>query len=321
LEYSRVRLITLSGIDTATANAGLLFAVESAFASAYLRDLRAKTLRGLEGRALAGFATGGVAYGFALRKELDADGKPLGSRPIVDPVQAKVIRRIFALYLDGFSLAGIAKRLNKDGVPPPRVHVKGRRTGWKDTTIRSILRNRTYVGVWTFKAKEWRKLPGTNLRRYTQRDAAQVIEQRRSHLAIIDEDTWAAVEERLRAVSAQYTKTTTGQPKGCSLPGRATPYLFSSLLFCATCGGKMVISGGSSKAYYRCEAYSKRGSCKNGLSVPEAVVRSNLLNELRRRLTWRDALAYARKKIAEKPGRSLASRTPSTSSTTRALKR
>jgi len=42
----------------------LSFTVKSLVADMYLDDLRDKTLRGLEGRALAGFATGNVAYGY-----------------------------------------------------------------------------------------------------------------------------------------------------------------------------------------------------------------------------------------------------------------
>lgn len=302
LEYARVRLVTLSGVDSTSATAHLLFSLESAFANAYIRDLRAKTMRGLEGRFLAGFATGGVPYGFTRKPEVDAAGKPLGSRPIIDPVASKVVVMIFSLYLDGYSLARIAKKLNADALAPPRVTARRRRSGWKDSTVRAILHNETYAGRWTFKEKEWRKIPGTNTRRYSERAASEVLTQQRPHLAIIDDETWTAVQERLRAVSAHYTRTEDGKPKGRSIAGRATPYLFSGLLHCAECGGKMVISGGSSKAYYRCETSSKRGHCTNKRSVPEGVVRTNLLDELRRRLTSPDAIAYARKRIAEKLG-------------------
>jgi uncharacterized protein YodC (DUF2158 family) len=89
------------------------------------------------------------------------------------------------------------------------------------------------------------------------------------------------------------------KPKGRSVPGRATPYLFSSLLFCAVCGGKMVISGGSSSNYYRCEAHNKRGTCENDLSVRESVVRESLLDEIRHRLASDEGIKYARKRIAE----------------------
>ena len=38
--------------------------MKSMGADLYIEDLRRKTLRGLEGRAHAGFATGNVAYGY-----------------------------------------------------------------------------------------------------------------------------------------------------------------------------------------------------------------------------------------------------------------
>ena len=131
---------------------------------------------------------------------------------------------------------------------------------------------------------------------------ADVIRRDDPELRIVDEETWAAVQSRLRAVSAFYTKSSDGKPKGRAVPGRASKYLFSSLLYCDACGGKMVISGGSGSAYYRCEGHAKRGTCKNDLSVKEVVVRSSLLDELRHRLAASDGILYARKRIAERLG-------------------
>jgi len=79
--------------------------------------------------------------------------------------RAQIIRGIFALYLEGNSFAAIAKRLNSERVDPPRVFAAGRRIGWKDSTIRAIFYNDTYIGKWTYKSREWRKLPGTNTAR------------------------------------------------------------------------------------------------------------------------------------------------------------
>ncbi|HYO97819.1 MAG TPA: hypothetical protein VER33_25105 [Polyangiaceae bacterium] len=77
------------------------------------------------------------------------------------------------------------------------------------------------------------------------RDAAGAIVDQREHLRIIDAELWTAVQERLAAVRRFYTRTADGKPKGRSLPTGRSRYLFSSLLCCAGCGGKMVISGGS----------------------------------------------------------------------------
>jgi DNA invertase Pin-like site-specific DNA recombinase len=301
LEYAEVRLIGIAdGIDTNAAHNKLTFGIKSVISDFYIAELADKTRRGLEGRALAGLATGGVAYGYGTRKLVAAEGKELGSEIFIVESEGAVVRRIFQMYLDGTSIAAIAKALNAEGVEPPRVYAKRRRRGWKDSTIRAILHNESYAGVWTHGKRRWRKLPGTNKRRPTAGANPQVFD--RPHLRIIDHETWTAVQGRLAAVAAHYTRSPDGRPKGRSLPGRATSYLFSSLLHCAACGGKMVISGGGSTSYYRCQDYAKRGVCTNGCSVREDVLRASLLDELRHRLASPVSLAYARKRIAEHLG-------------------
>jgi site-specific DNA recombinase len=137
-------------------------------------------------------------------------------------------------------------------------------------------------------------------RKRTPTEGDNPLSLERLHLQIVDDETWLAVERRLMAVHAKYTKNADGSPKGRALPGRASSYLFSSLLVCGVCGSSMVISGGGGHAQYcRCEASGKRGTCANKRSVREDVLRTNLLDELRRRLTSKDHIAYARKKATE----------------------
>lgn len=70
LEFSEVRLIRIAdGIDTFAKHSTLTFGLKSLGSAIYLTELRDKTLRGLQGRALAGFGTGGVPFGYCLRKE------------------------------------------------------------------------------------------------------------------------------------------------------------------------------------------------------------------------------------------------------------
>jgi len=165
LEFARVPLISISdGIDTSSKSAKLPFTFKSVFAEIYIDELRDKTLRGLEGRALGGFATGAVPYGYRTRMKRDARGRDLGSVIRIVEREAQVVRRIFAEYLDGRSLAQIAHRLNADGVPSPRVRMRHRRAGWSMGTIRAMLYNERYAGTWRFKEREWVKVPGTNRR-------------------------------------------------------------------------------------------------------------------------------------------------------------
>lgn len=299
LEYAEVRLVGIAdGIDTAATHTKLTFGIKSVISDFYIAELADKTRRGLEGRALAGFATGGVGYGYRLRKVAGADGKELGSEILIADQEAGIVRRIFDMYLDGLSLAGIAKKLNADAIDPPRVYAKRRRSGWKDSTIRAILHNESYIGIWTHGKRRWRKVPGTNTRRPTNGANPRVFD--RPGLRIVAEDVWSAVQTRLAAVAAHYTKTKDGKPKGRSVPGRATSYLFSGLLHCGVCGGTMAISGSSTR--YRCEGHTKRGVCANARSVREDVVRASLLDEIRHRLTSEKGLAHARKRIAERLG-------------------
>lgn len=302
--FAGVRLWSVGdGIDTASPHGRLAFSLKSMIAENYLDDLRDKTRRGLIGRARAGYATGGVAYGYRLEKEIGSNGKPIGSRVLINEDQAKIVRRIFALSLDGHSRAAIARLLNEEHVPPPRVHVPGRRVGWKDSTVRAMLHNETYTGKVTYGTREWRKFPGSNKRRPRARSSGPIHSIEVPERRIIDPDTWEGVQERLRAVHAHYTKTIDGKAKGRSIAGRATPYLFSGLLHCARCGSKMVVSGGSGYSfYYRCEGQSKRGTCSNKLSVREEVVRRNLLKGIRETLLERGGLEYARESMAKRLG-------------------
>lgn len=303
LEFRGIPLIGVAdGVNTADESGHLLFALRSSIAQTYLRDLRQKTLRGLEGRALRGHSTGGLPYGYRSREELDAERRIVGHPIEIDDTQAGVVRRVFAEYLDGRSLADIAGRFNAEGVSPPRATSRHRRKGWVASTIRAMLHNAAYTGAWTYKRRTWRKVPGTNRRLPTPRAEGDVIRQTREHLRIIDDETWQAVQVRLREVSARYTKSADGRPKGRSAPGGSTPHLLSGLLTCGTCGAPMVITGGNPTRYYGCSDHHKRRTCPVRLSVREDVAQKRILGAVRGRITSPEGLAYVRARVAERLG-------------------
>jgi DNA invertase Pin-like site-specific DNA recombinase len=76
----------------------------------YLDDLREKTRRRLAGQFDRGYQVGGVCYGY--RSDLTSDGRCRGRQLMIDPDQARVVRRIFENYAEGSSARGIANRLN-----------------------------------------------------------------------------------------------------------------------------------------------------------------------------------------------------------------
>ena len=59
---------------------------------------------------------------------------------VINQEEAKVVRRIFSLFLQGMTAHGIAKLLTEDGIPTP-----GHKTKWSARTVSSILSNEKYT--------------------------------------------------------------------------------------------------------------------------------------------------------------------------------
>ena len=300
LQFAQIPLIGVAdGIDTSSRDAKLSFTLKSLVADIYIDDLRDKTLRGLEGRARAGYATGNAPYGYRSVAEKDARRNVIGHRVEIDPERAPIVRRIFESCRDGDSQPGIARKLNQDGILSPRVGTRHKHTGWGSSTIRAMLHNERYIGIWKFKQRQWVKVPGTNKRRPRKRDDSEVIVTERPELRIIDQQLWDAVQRRLQATRRKYTrgKKKMGRPRN-----GGSRYLLSSLLYCGQCDAPMTITAGSSAAYYRCSLHRKKGTCDNALSIREDVARAHIIGRVRDMLMSREILEY----IIETTNRKLA---------------
>jgi site-specific DNA recombinase len=300
LQYLAVPLIGVSdGMNTSNPHSKMSFGMKALMGEAYIDDLRFRTKRGLDGRALKDFSTGGLPIGYRSEPVAGGDDRVIGYRILIDEQGSATVTRIFTMYRDGMSIDAIARTLNMEQVPPPRAKSAHRRKGWVSSTVRDIIRNRSYVGEFTFNRRQWMKLPGTNLRRYRNRPESEVIRRARPSLRIIDKELWDEVQARIAAVRAHYTKTADGKPKGMALAGKRTSYPMSGLLHCAACGAPMTIYGGSSLRYYRCADYKKRGTCANDLSLREDIARERIVGLLREHLMTPKEVAFMRKAVAE----------------------
>ncbi|HEY3233493.1 MAG TPA: zinc ribbon domain-containing protein [Polyangiaceae bacterium] len=79
---------------------------------------------------------------------------------------------------------------------------------------------------------------------------------------------------------------------------RKSFYLLSGLIHCAECGALMQIAGGAVPRY-RCSANTKRGTCKNGLSVREGPLREGIISALAEKLSSPSTKALISKKVTE----------------------
>ena len=152
---------------------------------------------------------------------------------IVDGEAAEVVKRIFALCLDGYGPSQIARILKEDKVITPTIHFQqtGRATrnappdnpyNWTSDTIADILERPEYQGH-TVNFKTYKQSYKSKRTCYNPEEKWLVFEN--THEAIIDADTWARVQE-LRKNKRRPART-----------GKTN--MFSGIVRCADCGEKL----------------------------------------------------------------------------------
>ena len=81
-----------------------------------------------------------------------------------------------AVFVERRGPQALARRLNAEGVPPPRPRaLSGRPASWAPTAIREMLRNRLYVGERVFNRSEWVKDHETGKRRRFERPESEWV--------------------------------------------------------------------------------------------------------------------------------------------------
>lgn len=152
---------------------------------------------------------------------------------IVDGEAAEIVKRIFALCLDGYGPSQIARILKEDKVITPTIHFQqtGRATrntppdnlyDWDNKTVAGILERPEYQGH-TVNFKTYKQSYKSKKTCYNPEEKWLVFEN--THEAIIDADTWARVQE-LRKNKRRPTRT-----------GKTN--MFSGIVRCADCGEKL----------------------------------------------------------------------------------
>jgi len=275
-EFRGIRIIgTADGYDTQARGRKVMRVARGLVNELYLDDLREKTHRGLAGQFDRGYHVGGVCYGY--RSEPTPDGR--GRQLVIDPDQARVVRRIFENYAEGSSARGIAHRLNAEGVASPRggtwavsAFVGDRKRG------AGLLNSEIYIGRLTWNRRQWLKDPETGKRRYVDRPKEEWQVREVPELRIIDTELWAAVRARDQ------------HHPNRSKMGGSMRTLFAGLLRCSVCGGPMTAIDARR---YGCHARNDRGEavCPGSGAFPRAKVEQALLSVVREDLMAPDVLA------------------------------
>ncbi len=214
----------------------------------YARDTSRKIRSVFKAKGMSGkHLTGHVAYGYLWDEKRE--------HWLLDDEAAAVVRRIFAMTLEGYGPFQIASRLTADKIEMPAVHMARHGEGlhksqkikdpyvWSTSTVVNILKRREYLGhTVNFKTRKHFKDKKSH---YVDESEWTIFEN--THEAIIDQETFDNVQ-RIRGNSRRY-------PNGY---GEAAP--LTGLLYCADCGGKMYVhrtNNGKRISQYTCGQYSK----------------------------------------------------------------
>jgi DNA invertase Pin-like site-specific DNA recombinase len=207
LRFAGVQIVTLAEGEISELHVGLKGTMNALF----LKDLAAKTHRGLRGRVEKGKAGGGLCYGYDVVKRIDSEGEPVRGERKINEAEAAIVRRIFGEFAVGKSPRAIATDLNRDGIPGPFGHT------WGDTTIRGhacrgngVVNNELYAGVLVWNRQRFIKDPNTGKRVSRPNPEAKWIRTEVPELRIVDDELWQRVKLRQAELAKQFESTIKG---------------------------------------------------------------------------------------------------------------
>jgi site-specific DNA recombinase len=131
LASTDVKVIDVTtGLSSDGAGARLTFGAMALVNDTFLQLVRTETHRGLEGRALGGFWTGGRCYGYrTIQEQNPPDPEHPRKRSVIDESEAAVVLRVFRQFADGTALKKIASMLNEEGIAAPNDGGRGNKRG------------------------------------------------------------------------------------------------------------------------------------------------------------------------------------------------
>lgn len=300
LKFADVRIVTLAEGEISELHVGLKGTMNALF----LKDLAAKTRRGLRGRVEKGKAGGGLCYGYDVVKRLNGDGEPVRGERQINEAEATIVRRIFREFAAGKGPRAIAADLNRDNISGPFGKA------WGDTTIRGhvcrgtgIVNNELYAGVLVWNRLRYIKNPATGKRVSRVNPESEWIRTEVPELRIVDEELWQAARRRQAEIAKKFENVTKGvrawRAKHLN-ELRRPAFLFSGLLKCGRCGGNYGIITGNR---YGCLNRYRRSACDNGHTIRREVIEQRVLRGLTERLVSAEKVAEAVRAYAEELNR------------------
>lgn len=268
-----VRFIAVNdGVDSLQGPYDMMLPLKNIFNAQYARDISDKVRSSFKAKQRRGEFVGAFAsYGYVK----DPDNR---NRLIVDPVAAKVVRRIFDMAAEGIGQVRIAKILNSEHIPCPseykrlmgEKYTNSRRLEttcyWTYATVHRMLQNEMYTG----KMVSSRSVRPTMHGKAKAAGKDQWIVVPGTHEPIVTQQVWNTVQAQIANHS-----------RAVDFAGNVS--LFAGFLTCGDCGRAMCKTARNGRITYSCGSYHRYGSsvCSSHYIRQDALI-SILLADLNR---------------------------------------
>ena len=301
LNFAGVPIVTLSEGEISELHVGLKGTMNALF----LKDLAAKTHRGIRGRVEEGKSGGGLCFGYDVVKQLDPRGEPIRGDREINEAEANVVRRIFREFAAGVGPRTIARTLNKEGVPGPAGKL------WSDTTIRGhvkrgtgLVNNELYIDHLIWNRLRYIKDPSSGKRVSRLNPESEWIIKDVPELRIVDDELWHSVRVRQGEIAEKFANVTEAvrkHHKKNRLNGTRRPKsLLSGLVFCGCCGGPYSLRGADR---FACSNHISKGACSNSRTIPREDLEARVLSGLKVRMMAPAIVEEAMRAYAEETNR------------------
>lgn len=231
--------------ETETSQGKLQFHMLAAIAEFERNTISENVKMGMLARAREGKWNGGRVLGYDLQDVSSQGDKRKHTKLVVNEKEAKIVKRIFELYISGNGYKAIANRVNKEG------HVGKRGKPFSISTIKTILENPVYVGMIRYDVR----------RNWSDKRRGDInpnpVLQKGEHESIISQLDWGKAQQILKERSNKPNRV-----HGGTFP-------FTGVMKCPQCGAGMVVmrtvnklKDGTRKTleYYACGAWKNQGT-------------------------------------------------------------
>lgn len=272
-----VRFIALTDhFDSLTADyneKSLVVPIKNFVNDSYSRDISEKVrshqkIKRENGKFIGAFAVYGYRKGTENRNKL-----------IPDDYAANIVKKIFALKIEGYSNLAIAKKLDEAGILSPLEYKKLQgiklqtgfftkvKSGWSAVAVKRILTNENYIGT-LVQGKE--EKINYKVKKSVVKPEKEWVRVSDAHEAIVSEEDYRIVQELLHTD----TRAAAGEKKA---------HVYSGLLFCGDCMAPMMrrVSryNGKEKVSFVCSTKNRGGVCTRH-AIEEEALEHMVLTEL-----------------------------------------